>query len=138
MILYVSSATQSGTEPSAWLLGHQSQWPEQQVSCFAQHSDVTSPSFTLHDGGTCRGRSYVCRRTFLVLGHAALQVEGQVVAVHQHALAKLLLKLLHVRLDSREVKFLMGAQWRRVGSHGRMEKSKTFADHIYPDLHMIT
>lgn len=50
--------------------------------------------------------SYVCRWPFLVLGHAALQVEGQVVAVHQHALAKLLLKLLHVRLDSREVKFL--------------------------------
>lgn len=97
-----------------------------------------SPSFTLLDDGTCRGRSYVCRWSFLVLGHAALQVEGQVVAVHQHALAKLLLKLLHVRLDSREVKFLMEAQRRRVGAHGWMEMSKTFADHIQPDLHMIT
>lgn len=97
-----------------------------------------SPSFTLLDDGTCRSRSYVCRRSFLVLGHAALQVEGQVVAVHQYALAKLVLKLLHVWLDSREVKFLMETKRRRVGAHGWMEMSKTFADHIQPDLHMIT
>lgn len=68
--------------------------------------------------------SYVCGWSFLVLGHAALQVEGEVVAVHQHPLAKLLLKLLHIWLDPREVKFLQEARWRRVGSHGQVEKDQ--------------
>lgn len=51
-------------------------------------------------------RPYVGRRSFFVLGHAALQIEGEVVAVHQDSFAKLLLKLLHVRFNPWEIEFL--------------------------------
>ena len=57
-----------------------------------------------------RGRQpYVCCRSLLVLGHTALQIKCEVVAVHQNTLAKLLLKLLHIWLYSWEVKFLQTA-----------------------------
>ena len=68
--------------------------------------------------------SYVGGGPLLVLRHAALQVEGEVVAVHQDALAKLLLKLFHVRLDPREVQFLPGVGGKQralmsgCGGHG--------------------
>lgn len=50
--------------------------------------------------------SYVRGRALLVLSHAALQVEGEVVAADQHPLPELLLELPHVRLDPREIQLL--------------------------------
>lgn len=58
------------------------------------------------------GQPYIGRGPFLVLGHTALQIERQVVAVHQNPFAELLLELLHIWLYSREIQPLRGAQWK--------------------------
>lgn len=50
---------------------------------------------------------YVSGRSLFILRHTALQVEGQIVTVHQDPLPKLLLEGLHFRLDPREIQFLL-------------------------------
>lgn len=104
------------TKLLAWLPGHQ-QSVAQVLSIHptTQTKHIISP-FSEPDCGIYCGQSYVCCWSFLVLGHTALQVEREVMAVDQNALAELLLKLLHIGLYSREVQFLREAQWRVLHS----------------------
>lgn len=50
---------------------------------------------------------YVSGRSLFILRHTALQVEGQIVTVHQDPLPELLLEGLHFRLDPGEIQFLL-------------------------------
>lgn len=50
---------------------------------------------------------YVSGRSLFILRHTALQVEGQIVTIHQDPLPKLLLKGLHFWLDPGEIQFLL-------------------------------
>lgn len=67
--------------------------------------------------GPEKDHSYVCGGPLLVLGYTALQVEREVIAVHQHTLAKLLLKLLHIRLYPREIQFLKSRAMEMIRFH---------------------
>lgn len=51
--------------------------------------------------------TYIGCGSFFVLCNAALQVKGQIMTADQHPLPKLLLELPCVRLDAREIQFLL-------------------------------
>lgn len=50
---------------------------------------------------------YISGWPLFILRHTALQVEGQIVTVHQDPLPKLLLEGLHFWLDPGEIQFLL-------------------------------
>lgn len=80
-------------------------------ACTIEHSHLRLTLITVRTvrdlGKTCNKQTHVGRGPLLVLGDAALQVEGQVVAADQNPFAKLLLELPHIRLDAGEIQFLL-------------------------------
>lgn len=53
-----------------------------------------------------RVNRYVSSRSLLIFCYTALKVEGQIIAADQNSLPKLLLKLLHVRFNARQIESL--------------------------------
>lgn len=51
-------------------------------------------------------KAYVSSRSLLILCNTALKVEGQIIAADQNSLPKLLLKLLHIRFNARQIESL--------------------------------
>lgn len=107
------------TEPVVWLLcqleyfsGSNNEGSLSGCSNKPSHPSLASRIMIFLSFRAYCGLSYICCWSFLILGHTALQIECEVIAVHQNTLAKLLLKLLHVWLYSWEIEFLKTVQWK--------------------------
>lgn len=114
---WLSIYTQFSLSQGVWLVA--TTHPSSETVILSQRKELYNHRTTVI---VCE--SYVSSRSLLILCYTALKVERQIIAADQNSFPKLLLKLLHIRFDARQIESLQA----KTHTHTQLKTSSSPCD----------